>query len=184
MVVDSAGNAYVGNFGFDFVGGEALRPTTLALVRPDGDSEVVASDLLFPNGSVITDDGATLIVGESFGARFSAFDIRRDATLGPGRVWAEVPGTAPDGCTIDAENGIWFSDALGKQVVRALEGGDISATVPTPSNTYACMLGGDDGRTLYVLTSDSSAPDEVAGAASGALYARRVDVPRGPASRP
>jgi sugar lactone lactonase YvrE len=184
MVVDAAGNAYVGNFGFDFFAGETPRPTTLALVRPDGSVDVVASDLLFPNGSVITDDGATLIVGESFGARYRAFAIGDDAALGPGRVWAEVPEMAPDGCTIDAENGIWFSDALGKQVVRVLEGGAVTATVPTPNATFACMLGGDDGRTLYVLTSDDSTPDVVAGTASGALYAQRVDVPRGPASRP
>jgi len=184
MVVDAGGNAYVGNFGFDFAAGEPPRPTSLALVRPDGTVEVAASGLLFPNGSVITDDGSTLIVGESFGACYTAFEIRGDATLGPPRTWAAVPGMAPDGCTLDAENAIWFSDATGQQVVRVREGGEIVETVPTPAPTYACMLGGADGRTLFALTCAHLEAEAAAGAASGVLYARRVEVPRGPASRP
>jgi sugar lactone lactonase YvrE len=184
MVVDLHGNAYVGNFGFDLVGGEAPRSTSLALVRPDGSVDVAAHDVMFPNGSVITDDGSTLIVGETFGARYAAYDIADDATLSTGRVWAEVPGSAPDGCTIDAENAIWFSDALGRRVVRVLGGGEITDTVKTPNNTYACMLGGDDGRSLYALTCDDSRPEVADGSATGALFALRVDVPRGPTSLP
>lgn len=182
MVVDADGNAYVGNFGFDFEQGEAFRPADLALVRPDGSVEVAATGLRFPNGSVITPDGRTLIVGETFGAAYQAFEIHDDATLGPARVWAEVPGVAPDGCTLDADGGIWCSDALGSQVVRVVEGGEITDRVPTPMPTFACALGGADGRSLFVLCAPSSRPDEVAGRAAGAIYVTEVAVPH--AGRP
>jgi sugar lactone lactonase YvrE len=184
MVVDATGNAYVGNFGFDFMGGAEPTSATLALVRADGSVERAAEGLMFPNGSVITDDGATLIVGESLAGRYTAFDIAPDATLGAGRVWAEIPGSAPDGCTIDAEGAIWFSDAFGGRVVRVAEGGEVTDTVDTPDSTFACMLGGADGRTLYVLTAAGSHPDEVDGRATGALYATQVEVPRSALSRP
>ena len=91
---------------------------------------------------------------------------------------------APDGCTIDEEGAIWFSDAIGKQVVRVKEGGEITDRLATPDNTYACMLGGAEGRTLFVLTCSDAHPDVVAGAATGALLATEVAVPRGPNSRP
>jgi sugar lactone lactonase YvrE len=184
MVVDANGNAYVGNFGFDFMGGAEPTSATLALVRADGSVERAAEGLMFPNGSVITDDGATLIVGESLAGRYTAFEIAPDATLGAGRVWAEIPGSAPDGCTIDAEGAIWFSDAFGGRVVRVTEGGEVTDTVDTPDSTFACMLGGADGRTLYVLTAAGSHPDEVDGRATGALYATQVEVPRSALSRP
>ena len=117
-----------------------------AIVWADGTVTAAADDLLFPNGSVITDDGSTLIVGESMGARYTAFTITHDRGLTNRRIWAEVPGMAPDGCTIDAEGAIWFADALGKQVVRVREGGEITDQLPTPDNVYACMLGGPDAR--------------------------------------
>ena len=118
MVVDASGNAYVGNFGFDFeTPGAAFAPADLALVRPDGSVEVAATGLAFPNGSVITPDGSTLIVGESFGAGYVAFDIADDATLSTAACGPSVPGMAPDGCALDGDGAIWFSDALGSQVV-------------------------------------------------------------------
>jgi sugar lactone lactonase YvrE len=184
MVVGPQGNAYVGNFGFDFEGGEALAPATLAIVWADGTVTAAADDLMFPNGSVITDDASTLIVGESMGARFTAFTIIHDRGLTDRRVWAEVPGMAPDGCTIDADGAIWFADALGSQVVRVLEGGEITDRVPTPDSVFACMLGGADGRTLFALTAAGTDPGARAGAAGGALWQRQVEVPRTPTSRP
>lgn len=177
MVMDASGNAYVGNFGFDLEGGADPVGAALVLVRPDGSTEVAAQDLKFPNGSVITPDGLTLIVGESFGGGYEAFTIQDDATLTNRRRWAVIAGTAPDGCTLDAAGGIWFSDALGRQVMRVLEGGEVTHTVATPDPTYACALGGDDGCTLYVLTSPGAHPDEVAGKAGGAIYAMTVDQP-------
>ncbi len=178
MIVDAAGNAYVGNFGWDIVADFGnVTPADLALVRPDGGVEVATSGLAFPNGMVITPDGATLVVGETFGGQYRAYDINDDASLGNERVWAEVPGTAPDGCDLDAAGGIWFADALGAQVVRVTEGGEITHTVPTGDGTYACLLGGTDGRTLYALCAPGSAPDEVAGKAAGSIRIMQVDVP-------
>ena len=122
MVVDAQGRAYVGNFGADLHAGDELVPATLALVQPDGTVEAAAANLLFPNGSVITPDGNTFIVGESFGGEFKAFDIGEAGRLTNRRVWAEVHGTAPDGCCYDAEDGIWFADAIGSAALRVLEG--------------------------------------------------------------
>lgn len=182
MIVDARGNAYVGNFGFDLEGGVDPINTNLVLVRPDGTVETVADELGFPNGSVLTPDGSTLIVGESFGQRYTAFTVADDATLGERRVWADVPGTAPDGCTLDADGGIWFADAIGSQVVRVTEGGELTHQWPTPQPTFACMLGGDDGKTLFALTAVGGHPDQAAGSASGAVLTRRVDAPH--AGRP
>ncbi len=182
MVVDARGNAYVGNFGFDLESEASFAPADLALVRADGSVEVAASGLAFPNGSVITPDGGTLIVGQSFGGDYVAFTIADDATLSDRRVWAEIEGTAPDGCTLDADGGIWFADALGSQVVRVTEGGEVTHRVPTPQPVFACMLGGADGRTLFALTAPGSHPDDVAGKAAGSIVAMTVDHPR--AGRP
>ena len=120
------------------------------------------------------------IVGETFGSQYTAYDIGADATLSNARTWASVPGTFPDGCTIDEAGGIWFSDAAGKQVVRVVEGGEITDHLPTPDNTYACMLGGDDGRTLFALTSIDGHPDKADGTATGTLISTTVDIPRVP----
>lgn len=182
MVVDVHGNAYVGHFGFDLEAGADYAPATLLLVRADGSVEVAADDMAFPNGSVITADDATLIVGQSFGGDYIAFDINADATLSNRRPWAEIPGTAPDGCTLDADGAIWFSDARGSQVVRVREGGEVTDRVPTPQPTYACMLGGSDGRTLFALTAEDAHPDRAAGSGSGAIWSMVVDHPR--AGRP
>ena len=184
MVVDGTGNAYVGNFGFDLPGGASPQTTVIVLARPDGSVEVAADGSSFPNGSVITDDGRTLIVGETFGARYTSYPIDHDATLGEPRSWADAPGTSPDGCTMDAEGAIWFSDARGEQVVRVVEGGEVTETIPTPQPTYACMLGGIDGRTLYVLTCADSHPDRAAGTATGQLIATTVAVGKHPTALP
>ncbi len=177
MVVDAGGNAYVGNFGFDLEARSSFATADLALVRSDGTVEVAAPAMAFPNGSVITPDGSTLIVGQSFGGDYVAFEIGDDGTLSDRRQWAEISGTAPDGCTLDAAGAIWFSDALGSQVVRVEEGGTVTHRVDTPEPTFACMLGGDDGRTLHALCAPGSHPDEVAGRGAGAIYTMTVEHP-------
>lgn len=182
MVVAADGTAYVGNFGFDLEGRGKPAEANLARVAPDGTVSVAAEGMRFPNGSVITPDGTTLIVGETMRADYVAFDIAADGSLTNRRVWAEVPNMFPDGCCLDADGGIWFADALGSQVVRVKEGGEITDTVATPMPTYACMLGGEDGRTLFVLCAPASDPGEVAGKAAGAIYA--MDVKLGHAGRP
>lgn len=182
MVVNANGDAYVGNFGFDLEARARFAPATLALVKPDGSVHAAATDLRFPNGSVITPDGSTLIVGQSFGGDYVAFTIESDGSLSDRREWATIPGTAPDGCTLDAEGGIWFADARGSQIVRVLEGGEVTHRFETPQPTFACMLGGDDGRTLYALSAPGSHPDECAGKAAGTIVQRRVEHPH--AGRP
>jgi len=177
MVVSATGHAYVGNFGFDLEARATYQPADLALVRPDGSVSVAAEAMAFPNGSVITPDGSTLIVGQSFGGDYVAFTIGDDGTLSDRRAWATMPGMAPDGCTLDDEGAIWFSDAAGAGLVRVREGGEITHTIPTPMPSYACVLGGDDGRTLFALCAPDPHPDAVAGKAAGAIYAVEVNVP-------
>jgi len=176
MVVDAHGNAYVGHFGFDLYNRAKFQPASLLLVRPDGEVTVAADDIAFPNGTVITADGKTLIVGQSFGGSYLAFDIAEDATLSNRRVWAEIPGTAPDGCALDEEGAIWFSDALGSQVIRVLEGGEVTHRIATPQPTFACALGGPTGSTLFVLTAPGSTPPEVAGLAAGTILTLETGV--------
>ena len=180
MVVAEDGTAYVGNFGFDLEGGEGVEPTTLVIVRPDGNVTSSTHPLLFPNGAVITPSNRTLIVGETFGGQYTAFTIDHDGSLTEPRIWATVRGTAPDGCTLDEEEGIWYSDAAGRQIVRVIGSGDIhdpsTIRMGTPNNTYACMLGGDDGRTLFVITCEDASPDVAAGTATGAIHSTRIEV--------
>lgn len=176
MVVDASGNAYVGNFGFDFAKGDRFAPADLALVRADGSVTVAAERLAFPNGSVITPDGSTLIVGQTFGGDYQAFTISDDGSLTDRRQWAEIPGTSPDGCALDAEGAIVFADAVGSQIVRVREGGEVTHRWPTPMPTYACMLGGPTGTTLYAMCAPDVAPEVVAGKAAGAIFAMEVDV--------
>ena len=177
MVVAANGNAYVGNFGFDLESGETRAPAKLALVRPDGSVSVADDGLAFPNGMVITEDHSTLIVGETLGAGYQAYTITEDGSLADRRQWAEVPGTLPDGCTLDAEGAVLFADAGGSGIVRVREGGEVTDRWTTPMPAFACMLGGVDGTTLYALCAPSSRPAEVEGRAAGALYAMTVEVP-------
>ena len=174
MVVSESGIAYVGNFGYDYGSGVDPKMADLAAVFPDGKAVVAAESLNFPNGSVITPDGNTLIVGETFACQYSAFSILSDGTLADRRIWAETPGRLPDGCTLDAENGIWFADAFSSQVARVIEGGEITDVIELPQRAFACMLGGSDGRTLFVLTA-SSDPESGVEAGAGAIYTMQVE---------
>ncbi len=178
MLVDQHGRAYVGNFGFDLDGGAELSPASLALVKPDGSCSVAAEGLVFPNGAVITPDGSTLIVGQTFGGDFVAYDIDpADGSLSNKRQWAKIPGTAPDGCALDEEGAIWYADAIGDQCIRVAEGGEVLETIAIGQPTFACMLGGPDGRSLFILSSDSATPEQAAGSASGFIRVATVDVP-------
>ena len=166
MVVDDQGNAYVGNFGFNTYSGEEIKPANLILVRPGEDPCVAADDLLFPNGTVITPDGKTLIIGETYAARLTAFDINEDATLSNRRVWADFTLDAdegnvplPDGMCLDIEGAIWVASPSTAEVIRVKEGGEIFDRIPVETNAYACMLGGEDLKTLFICTSNASGVD-------------------------
>jgi sugar lactone lactonase YvrE len=177
MVVDAAGRAYVGNFGYDRHNGEAERNACLARVDPDGRVLRAAEDLVFPNGTVITPDGRTLIVGETFANRLTAFDRGADGALANRRVFAELPGCYPDGICLDAEGAVWVANPRGERVLRVLEGGRIADSVATPQRgSYACMLGGPDRRTLFILTNTGSGP-AMAHKAEGRIETVRVAVP-------
>jgi sugar lactone lactonase YvrE len=176
MVVDDQGRAYVGNFGFDLHGGGKPTATTLALVRPDGETQVVADQLLFPNGTVITPDGATLIVGESFGARLTAFDVAPDGTLSNRRIWAQLEKAVPDGICLDAEGAIWVASPVSAEVLRVREGGEVSDRVSVQTQAFACMLGGPERRTLFICTAADSDPAST-DARSGRIESVEVEVP-------
>jgi sugar lactone lactonase YvrE len=159
MVVDASGRAYVGNFGFDLHARAAPRPAELVCVEPDGRARVVARDLMFPNGSVITPDGRTLIVAESWGARLTAFDLLDNGDLANRRVWATLPdGAVPDGICLDEAGGVWSASPSSNECVRQVEGGQVTHRVTVDQGAFACMLGGSDGRTLFVLTAADSDP--------------------------
>ena len=179
MVVDAHGRAYIGNFGFDLDGGGAYEPTVLIRVDPNGTAAVAADDLAFPNGAVITPDGMTLIVAETFASRLTAFTAHPDGSLTDRRVWAEVAGAAPDGCCLDADGAIWVADPMGRRVLRVLEGGEITdtVTVGTPNSAYACALGGADGRTLFVCTAPTSTPEAAIEQMGGRIETVIVAVP-------
>lgn len=191
MVVDSAGRAFVGNFGFDLGAGADPVPTVLVRVDPDGTVAEAADGLHFPNGSVITEDDV-LVVGETFANRLTAFDVDGSGRLTNRRVWAEfgeVPegpdfGTvlsqvkvAPDGCCLDAEGALWIADAVGGRVLRVREGGEVVDEVQVDSGVFACMLGGDDGRTLFVCAAPDFDPAARAATHESRLLTVRVDVP-------
>src|SRR5918998_1462432 len=153
IVVDGRGNVYV-NGGVDFDPVEGSASGIIALVTPDGAVRRVADGIAFPNGMVVTPDNATLIIAESFARRLTAFDIAGDGGLSNRRVWAD--GVGPDGICMDADGAIW-TDAgeFGDSVVgRVLEGGEVLERVRLEHPCFACMLGGEDGRTLFMLTAE------------------------------
>lgn len=177
MVVDTDGRAYVGNFGFDRHKGEPPRAACLARVDPDGTVMRAADDLMFPNGTVITPDGRTLIVAETLGNRLTAFDRDRSGNLTKRRVWADLGENFPDGICLDAEGAIWVADPRKNLVFRVHEGGRRSREIPIANRgAYACMLGGDDRRTLFVCTNTGSGP-QAAARTDGRIETIRVDVP-------
>jgi len=184
MVVDAQGRAYVGNFGFDLDKELRERGTQsvladhvaakLACVQADGKVSVAAEDMHFPNGSVITPDGKTLIVGETFAAALTAFDIGADGALSNRRTWASIAPRIPDGISLDAEGAIWVANPTANECVRVREGGEILEVIDTGAPCYACMLGGDDGKTLFMLT---AAGLDAAKEATGKIVVTQVDAP-------
>ena len=157
MVVGPTGNAYVGDFGYDLLGGAPPAPGVLVVVPLGGEPRIAADDLHFPNGCVITPDGATLIVAESAANRLTAFSISDDGGLDDRRVFADLGTVVPDGICVDAEGAVWVADPLGNAIVRVADGGEVLDRITTGQGAFACELGGDDGRTLFVCTYDAAA---------------------------
>lgn len=153
IVVDARGNAYVNGGDFDFETGGGAESGVVALVRPDGSVRQVADDIHFGNGMAITPDGSTLIVAESWARRLSAFDIADDGGLSNRRVWAETDGP-PDGICLDAEGAVWYADVPNGRCVRVRQGGEVLQKIELDRGAFACMLGGPDGRTLFMLAAE------------------------------
>lgn len=197
MVVDDAGRAWVGNFGFDLMGGAAAAATVLLCVEPDGKARVAAEGLVFPNGTVITPDGKTLIVAETMANRLSAYTIE-GSELTERRTWAafgdapattdveEIVGRAevvPDGICLDAEGAVWVADAGHGRLLRVVEGGEIVEELRAAAGgLFACMLGGEDGRTLFASAAPTFAEAEASAQHRGSIVTTRVRVPH--AGRP
>lgn len=197
MVVGSDGRAFVGNFGFDLMGGADPAPASMVRVDPDGTASPVADDLWFPNGTVITEDG-TLVVAETFAGRLTAFTIAADGALTDRRAFADLGPTprgalgeviagltfAPDGMTLDAEGHVWVANAVAGAVWRVSPAGEVVDELPMPDGlgAYACGLGGDDGCTLVVCAAPDFDEHARSAAREGKLLTTTVEVPH--AGRP
>lgn len=187
MVVDAVGRAYVGNFGLDLDAEIHARgpdsviadhvKAALACVQADGSVSVAAPGMSFPNGPVITPDGKTLIVGETLGAVLTAFDIGADGSLSNRRVWAPTAPRLPDGICLDAEGAIWIANPIAPECVRIAEGGAVLEVIETGMPCFACMLGGDDGRSLFMLTAPTSESSRINDAPQGRVMVATVAVP-------
>jgi len=192
MVVDASGGAYVGNFGFDLGAAIAERgvpgviaehPTAkLAYVAPDGQTRIAAEDMHFPNGSVITPDGKTLILGETLRGVLTAFDIGPDGDLSNRRVWASIQNAIPDGICLDADGAIWVATPSAPQCLRIAKGGEVREVIETGKPCYACMLGGEDGKTLFMMVADGLEGGGENTEPTGQVLIASVDSPR--AGRP
>jgi sugar lactone lactonase YvrE len=194
MVVGASGIAYVGNYGFDLMAGEAPAQAALIRVDPDGTVTRAADGLHFPNGSMITPDGGTLLVAETIAARISAFAIAENGSLGERSVWGQIAPTpalstleevlplvdfAPDGCTLDTEGCVWAADSLHRRCARLAPGGAILEEIPSPDGLvfYGVMLGGDDGRTLLICAAPDWREERPAGERASVLFTTRVEAP-------
>ena len=191
MLVDSNGRAWVGNFGFDLHGGSPACSTSLICVEPDGAAHIAAEGLGFPNGMVLSRDGRTLIVAETLMNRLSAFELR-DGNLAPRRTWAafgDQPSSTnvteilahsevvPDGICLDAEGAVWVADLMHHRLLRVTEGGHILQELSTPLSPFACMLGGDDGHTLFICVAHTFHEAEAKILMNSSILTTRVEVP-------
>ena len=193
MVVAEGGQSYVGNFGFDLdlliaekgiEGLLASPPPTTNLVVLDAKGGLLQAipDMAFPNGSVLTPDGATLIVAETMAARLSAFRVHPDGTVSDRRVWAPLDFVAPDGICLDEEGQVWLANAATNQCLRVREGGDVTGVVTTTQTAFACTLGGDDRRSLYIMSAPTSSRFHAADATRATIEV--ADVATAGAGRP
>jgi len=193
MITDSKGRAWVGNYGFDLMSGEAPRTGSLFYVAPDGSASIAATGLMFPNGAVLARRESVLIVGETFAGRYTQFDVAPGGTLVHRRAWAEfgdVPKVTtvaemreelrviPDGCALDSEGCLWVSDVKGRRAIRVAEGGRVLDEVQlTAGHCYACGLGGPDGRSLVLCIAPGSAQKARRSASDAVMVRVRVPVP-------
>ena len=176
MVVDAEGRAYVGNFGYDIFGGGDPASAEIILVQTDGTHRIVADDLECPNGTIISADGQTLVVAESFAGRLTAFDRSPDGSLSNRRVYAEFDGLVPDGMCLDVEGNIWVALFADKKFAQVDPNGQVIATIDVaPNSAIACQLGGADGRSLYCLIYAGDIDDIAQGKPNARIETATVD---------
>lgn len=178
IAVDDKGHIFVNGGGFDLMAGEPFKPGIIALVNPDGSLVQVADDIAFPNGMAITPDNKTLLIAESYGKKLTAFDIAKDGSLLNRRVWANLGNGAPDGICIDAENAVWYADVPNRRCVRVREGGEVLQTVNLDRGCFACALGGQDMKTLFIMAAEWKGPDKMfEGELTGRIFTTQVQIP-------
>ena len=180
IVVDGRGNAYVNRAGFDPMAGEAVRPGSVHVARPDGSVQQVADDIAFPNGMAVTADNATLIVADSYRNCLVAFDIGADGGLSHRRVWADLGDGTPDGICLDEQSAVWYADVPHRRCVRVAEGGQVLQTVELDRGAFACALGGPESRTLLITAAEWRGMTEpgLVAPGSGQVLAVDVEVPQ------
>jgi sugar lactone lactonase YvrE len=178
IVVDGRGYVYVNGPGFDMMGGEEPKPGTIAVVTPDGGARQAADGVAFPNGMAVTPDGSTLIVADSYGRELTAFDVGGDGSLSNRRVWADLGEGTPDGICVDVEGAVWYADVPNRRCVRVAEGGELLDTVEVDRGCFACMLGGGDGRTLFIAAQEWRGPEAIGeGPRTGQVLAMEAPAP-------
>jgi sugar lactone lactonase YvrE len=177
IVVDGRGNIYVNGAGLNPKPGEFFAPGVIALIRPDGSVQQVAEGIAFPNGMAITPDNSTLIIAESYGKKLTAFDIAADGSLSNRLIWADCVDGVPDGICIDAEGAVWYADVPNKRCIRVREGGEVLQTVNVDRGCFACMLGGPERKTLFIVATIWKGFEGMNdGSRNGLLLSTEVDV--------
>ncbi|NND37045.1 MAG: hypothetical protein HKN81_07910 [Gammaproteobacteria bacterium] len=177
MLVDAHDRTYVGNFGYDLHGGAAIAAAEVVVIDADGHPRVVADDLIFPNGMIMTPGGKTLIVAETFAPRLTAFDVENDGSLSNRRSWAELGDARPDGICLDADGAVWVASPVTAEVIRVREGGKIDMRIEPVGKPYACMLGGSARKTLFIMTSETDDPASARVQKSGRVEIVNVATP-------
>ena len=153
-----------------------MQPAALVMVTPEGQVRTVANDLLFPNGAVITPDGKTLIIAETFRRQLTAFDVAADGALSHRRCWADLGEVMPDGICLDQDGAIWAGSPLTSECLRIREGGEMTDRIGCSQPAIACALGGADRKTLYMVSGPTCAPAQALAQRSGKIEAIQVQV--------
>lgn len=186
MISRADGTAWVGDMAYDVHSGSyPTRAGQTIVVTPEGIASAGASDLVAPNGHILSEDGQTLIVAESGGSRLTAFDVATDGSLSGRRTFAELtpePGleyAPPDGICLDAEGAVWFADPIAKRFVRVREGGEVTDMIRPDGGgiAIACALGGPDRRTLLMAVADALPGPEPLPPGNARIDALEVAVP-------
>jgi len=178
LIVDPRGRVIVGEFGYDLYADAPPQDGSLFAIRPDGEYDVLADDLVFPNGMVLLSTGV-LVVAETFAGRLTAYDLDSSGSLVGRRTWAQLPeGSTPDGICVDSEDAIWVSSIVTGEFLRVTEGGELTERIAlTDRLAVDCVLGGSDGRTLFLSTADSWQPADTARTHVGRIETVRALVP-------